>query len=163
MVSHHIYAEWQNLALLPVVGCHAGQAIFSAQTSAGRLLILQRGAAAIVREAIEIAGRSNPGTVFGELFARQDWNGNLATLECSEFRVNNAAALPNNYTIPLILVTTILAQPHDGSELAVSSASGFQADELGAAANQTIDETQNHFTENSGNLIYAGYPYDPYK
>jgi hypothetical protein len=52
---------------------HSGHAFFSAQTSAGRLMILQKGAAAIVKEAIEIAGRSNPDAVFGELFTRRDW------------------------------------------------------------------------------------------
>lgn len=160
MASHDICSECQSMALLPVLGSNSGQAIFSAKTSAGRLLILQKGAAAIVKEAIEIAGRSNPGTVFGELFARQSWTG---TVECSEFQANDAAALPNEYTIPLILVTTVLAQPIGGSHLTVRSTSGFQAGESGGASSRTVDETQKHFTENSGNLVYAGYPYDPYK
>jgi hypothetical protein len=86
MTSHHHDTEWQNFALLPTVDGHSGHAFFSAQTSAGRLMILQKGAAAIVKEAIEIAGRSNPDAVFGELFTRRDWIGNLATCEPSDFR-----------------------------------------------------------------------------
>ena len=163
MASHRGDTEWQNLALLPVVGCHSGQAIFSAKTSAGRLIILQKGAAAIIEEAIKIAGRSNPNAVFGELFARQDWAGNLATFEPSEFRVNDAAALSSQYTIPLILVTTVLAQPRDGSNFAARPTDGLRTNELGAASNQSVGGMQKPLTDNSGNLIYAGYPYDPYK
>lgn len=56
-----------------------------------------------------------------------------------------------------------LAQPRDSSYFVVRSTSDFQAGGLGAASNQTIEETQELLAESSGNLIYAGYPYDPYK
>lgn len=69
----------------------------------------------------------------------------------------------NQNTIPLILATKVLAQPRDGSHFVVRSPSEFQASELEAASNQTVEETQELFAESSGNLIYAGYPYDPYK
>jgi hypothetical protein len=49
MASHHGNAEWHKLASLPAQRCQSGQAIFSAKTSAGRLMILQKGAAAIIK------------------------------------------------------------------------------------------------------------------
>lgn len=124
-------------------------------------MILQKGAAAIVKEAIEIAGRSNPDAVFGELFTRRDWIGNLATCEPSDFRANVTATPSSEYTIPLILVTTVLAQPREVSNFAVRLNSGLKAAELSAATIQSTEETPQ--TEDSGNLIYAGYPCDPYK
>ena len=35
--------------------------------------------------------------------------------------------------------------------------------EHGAASGQAVEEPQELWGESSGNLIYAGYPYDPYK
>jgi hypothetical protein len=164
MASYHGNTEWQNQALLPFLGRHSGHAIFSAKTSAGRLMILQKGAAAIIKEAIEIAGRSEPNALFGQLFLSQAWAGDLTTIESSEFRVDDVAALSSERTIPLILVTTVLAQARERSHFAVPLADRFRARELGAASNQCLEETQTHSTaDDSGNLIYAGYPYDPYK
>jgi hypothetical protein len=89
--------------------------------------------------------------VFGELFARQDWGGDLAVLDSPEFCIKDATEL--------ILVTTVLAQVREGYNFAVRPTRGLRGKELGAASNQSVVETQ----EDTGNLIYAGYPYDPYK
>ena len=58
-----------RLGALAIVTYQSGENVLTAGSKTGRLLILKKGAVAIVKETIEIAKVSEPGAVFGELSA----------------------------------------------------------------------------------------------
>jgi len=61
-------AAFQNsLASLPLVTYQPGETVIADGSRTGRLLILRKGAVAIVKEDTEIAKVAEPGAVFGEL------------------------------------------------------------------------------------------------
>src|SRR5262249_48924511 len=57
----------RKLATLPLTTYQAGETVLSATSTTGRLLILKQGAVAVVKEGVEIARVTEPGSVFGEL------------------------------------------------------------------------------------------------
>jgi CRP-like cAMP-binding protein len=57
----------KSVAALPVVTYQAGETVLVDGSRTGRLLILKKGAVAIVKEDTEIARVTEPGAVFGEL------------------------------------------------------------------------------------------------
>ena len=69
--------------------------MLAAGSRTGQLLILSKGAVAIVKDATEIAKVTEPGAVFGELSALLDQphTADVRALEPSQFHVANAAAL----------------------------------------------------------------------
>ena len=83
----------KRLAALPIITYHAGEIVFAAGSKTGRLLILRKGAVAIVKEAIEAAKVTEPGAVFGELSALLDQphTADVRVLETSQFHVADAA------------------------------------------------------------------------
>ena len=62
----------QRLGALPVTTYQAGERVLVAGSKTGRLLILKKGAVAIVKDNIEIAKAAEAGAVFGELSALLD-------------------------------------------------------------------------------------------
>jgi CRP/FNR family transcriptional regulator, cyclic AMP receptor protein len=85
----------KRLGALPLVTYQAGENVLTAGSRTGRLLILKKGAVAIVKETIEIARVSEPGAVFGELSALLDQPhaADVRALETSQFHVADASAL----------------------------------------------------------------------
>src|SRR5688572_14070209 len=83
----------KRLAALPLATYQAGQAVFSAGSKTGLLLILKKGSVAIIKEAVEIAKVDEPGTVFGETAALMGEPHTLEVraIENSEFHVADAA------------------------------------------------------------------------
>jgi len=77
----------KRLATLPLATYQAGETVLAAGSRSGRLLILRKGAVAIVKEAIEIAKVAEPGAVFGELSALLDQphTADVRALETSQF------------------------------------------------------------------------------
>src|SRR6266702_2305888 len=59
----------ERLAALPVTSYQAGETVIAAGSRTDRLLILKKGAVAIVKEGVEIAKVTEPGAMFGELSA----------------------------------------------------------------------------------------------
>src|SRR5215472_3724090 len=60
--------ESQNsLATFPLVTFRAGETVIASGSKTGRLLILRKGAVAILKENTEIARVGEPGAIFGEL------------------------------------------------------------------------------------------------
>jgi CRP-like cAMP-binding protein len=57
----------KSVAALPVVTYQAGETVVAEGSRTGRLLILEKGVVAIVKEDTEIAQVAEPGAVFGEL------------------------------------------------------------------------------------------------
>ena len=86
-------AVLQRIATLPIAIHEAGEIVFAAGTTTGRLLILTKGAVTIEKEGTEIAKVTELGAVFGELSAllNQPHTADVRTLEASEFRVARRA------------------------------------------------------------------------
>src|SRR6266568_5147871 len=111
----------KRLAALPLATYQAGETVFAAGSRTGRLLILRKGAVAIVKEAIEIAKVAEPGAVFGELSALLDQphTADVRALETSQFHVADAADLLAQDPIALLYVAVVLARRLDGANQAL--------------------------------------------
>jgi CRP/FNR family cyclic AMP-dependent transcriptional regulator len=99
------------LADLPLATYSAGEAVITAGSKSGRLLILKKGAVAILMGSTEIARVTEPGAVLGEISALLDQphGADVRTLEDSEFYIADAALLRKD-PIAVFHVARILAQ-----------------------------------------------------
>jgi CRP/FNR family transcriptional regulator, cyclic AMP receptor protein len=115
-------AAFQNsLASLPLVTYQAGETVIANGSRTGRLLILKKGAVAIVKEDTEIAQVAEPGAVFGELsvLLDQPHTADVHALETSQFHIANATALLAQNPIAALYVATVLAHRLDGANHAL--------------------------------------------
>jgi CRP/FNR family transcriptional regulator, cyclic AMP receptor protein len=103
-------AVLERIATLPLTTHQAGEIIFAAGTTTGRLLIFTKGTVSIEKEGMEIAKVTEPGAVFGGLSAllNQPHSAEVRTLEISEFRVAHAELLEEDSVFAY--VAAILAQ-----------------------------------------------------
>src|ERR1700685_1877213 len=111
-------AAWQkSIAELPLATYGAGKTVLQEGTKTGRLLILKKGAVAVVKSGVEIAKVAEPGAVFGELSALLDQphGADVRTLEASEFHVADATTLLGQDPVALLYVTMLLARRLDGA------------------------------------------------
>src|SRR5215467_11430245 len=79
LARHGGYAMWidaagfqKSLAALPLATCQAGETVLTDGSRTGRLLILKTGNVVVVKEGVEIATVTEPGTVSGEISALLD-------------------------------------------------------------------------------------------
>ena len=107
----------RKLATLPLETYQAGETVLSAASTTGRLLILKKGAVAVVKEGVEIARVTEPGAVFGELsvLLDQPHTADVRALEVSQFHVADAATILRVDPIALLYVATVLAQRLDSA------------------------------------------------
>jgi CRP/FNR family cyclic AMP-dependent transcriptional regulator len=154
----------KRLAALPLATYQAGETVFAAGSRTGRLLILRKGAVAIVKEAIEIAKVAEPGAVFGELSALLDQphTADVRALETSQFHVADAAALLAQDPIALLYVAVVLARRLDGANQAlIELKSQVQAGQPPSVIGKTVEKMEGLLGD-SGASLYAGDPYDSY-
>jgi CRP/FNR family cyclic AMP-dependent transcriptional regulator len=154
----------KRLAALPLATYQAGETVFAAGSRTGRLLILRKGAVAIVKEAIEIAKVAEPGAVFGELSALLDQphTADVRALETSQFHVADAASLLGQDPIALLYVAVVLARRLDGANQAlIELKSQVQAGQPPSVIGKTVEKMEGLLGE-SGAGLYAGDPYDSY-
>jgi CRP/FNR family cyclic AMP-dependent transcriptional regulator len=154
----------KRLAALPLATYQAGETVFAAGSRTGRLLILRKGAVAIVKEAIEIAKVAEPGAVFGELSALlgQPHTADVRALETSQFHVADAAALLAQDPIALLYVAVVLARRLDGANQAlIELKSQVQAGQPPSVIGKTVEKMEGLLGD-SGASLYAGDPYDSY-
>jgi len=146
---------WEKrLAVLPLERYEAGETVFAEGTKTGRLLILQKGAVAIVKNGIEIATVAEPGAMFGELSALLDQphGADVHTLEPSDFYVAEAAHLLRD-PAALIYVTMVLARRLD-----VANQGLFELkNQLGAGEPASLVEQTVGRIEGLLNAIGVGY------
>jgi len=149
-------ATSRNWPVFPAPVSHAGQLILAANTNAAEVAILRRGAAAIVKEAIEIVRASDPSAAFGELSVLPDETANLPAFCDTAVRTQRSP-------VPLIYVATILVRRPVGAQTVdqVINQAGIRVPR--PAITKTIDGSEEQLAASSGNLVYAGYPYDPFK
>jgi CRP-like cAMP-binding protein len=84
-----------SIAALPVVTYQIGETVIAYGSRTARLLILKKGAVAIIKEDTEIAKVTEPGAVFGELSILLDHptKVDVRALEPSQFHVADATDL----------------------------------------------------------------------
>ena len=109
--KHPAAALEKILAVLPLTTYPAGETILKAGSKTGRLLILNRGSVAIIKDSVEIARVAHPGAVIGELSALLDQphTADVRALEDSQFHVAEPALLEKD-PVALLHVARILAQ-----------------------------------------------------
>ena len=135
----------KRLDALPVVTYQAGENVLIAGSRTGRLLILKKGAVAIIKETIEIAKVAEPGAVFGELSALLDQPhaADVCALETSQFHVADADALLMQDPVVLLYVAAVLARRLDAANNAlIELKSQVQAGQPRSEISETIDEIE---------------------
>jgi CRP/FNR family transcriptional regulator, cyclic AMP receptor protein len=111
----------ERLAGLSLVKCQTGETVLTAGSTTGRLLVLRSGAVEVVKDGVQIAKVSAPGSVFGELavLLDQPHTADVRTLEQCEFHVADAPALLAGDPTVALYVAAILAQRLDGANRAL--------------------------------------------
>ena len=155
----------RKLATLPLETYQAGETVLSAASTTGRLLILKEGAVAVVKEGVEIARVTEPGAVFGELsvLLDQPHTADVRALEASQFHVADAATILRVDPIALLYVATVLAQRLDSANRGLLELKRqVQAGEPRSVIGRTVEKIEEVLGATGANLMYAGYPYDPF-
>jgi len=149
----------QRLAAHSIATYRAGETVLSAASTTGRLLIRKEGAVPVVKEGVEIAKVTEPGAVFGELSA---WLGQGHTEE-SKFHVVSTAAPLMQDPVALPYVATVVERREDSANRAQAELKRqIQDGQLSSITRKTIDKIEELLGASGGNLVYAGYPYDPF-
>jgi CRP/FNR family transcriptional regulator, cyclic AMP receptor protein len=155
----------KRLSALPIATYQAGESVLAAGATTGQLLILKKGAVSIVKETIEIAKVTEVGAVLGELSALLDQphTADVRALEPSEFYVADATALLAEDPVVLLYVSAVLAQRLDRANRAVIELKNqFQAGQPPSRISKAIDKLQELLGPSGADLVYAGYPFNPY-
>jgi CRP-like cAMP-binding protein len=145
-----------TFATLPVASFQTGETVLAAGSRTGRLLILKKGAVAVIKEGVEIAKVSEPGAVFGELsiLLDQSHTADVRALEDSQFHIADEDLLAKN-PLTFIYISTVLARRLNYANRAlIELKRQLHAGEPQSVIAETIAEIE-------CNLVYAGYPYNP--
>ena len=154
----------KRFAAFPLATYQAGETVIATGSRTGRLLMLRKGAVAIVKEAIEIAKVTEAGAVFGELSALLDQphTADVRALETSQFHVADAALLLHD-PVALLCVAAVLARRLEGANQAlIELKSQIQAGQPSSVIGKTVEKIEGLLDPGGASLVYAGYPYDPY-
>jgi len=155
----------KSLSALPLVTYEAGETVIADGSRTGRLLILRRGAVAIVKDETEIATVAEPGAVFGELsiLLDQPHAADVLALETSQFHVAEATSLLTHNPIAVLYVATVLAHRLDGANHALIQLKGqLHAGQPHSVVVQTVARMEGLLAVSGASLVYAGYPFDPH-
>src|SRR5215472_4907228 len=155
----------KSVAALPVVTYQAGEIVIAEGSRTGRLLILEKGVVAIVKENTEIAQVAEPGAVFGELSVLLDkpHTAEVRALETSRFHVANATTLFAQDPIAVLYVATTLARRLDAANhVLIQVKSQLKAGQPNSVVAQTVSKIEGLLAVSGASLVYAGYPFDPF-
>ena len=155
--------EFRNgLSRLPVLSFQPGEMVLAAGSATGRLLVLRQGAVEILRDGIQIARVSDAGAVFGELAALLNLphTADVRALEQCEFSVADATTLLTESPTTLLYVAALLARRLDGANTALLQVKRQLRDSK--SHNEIAKSVANLEELLSGNLVYSGYPYNPF-
>jgi CRP-like cAMP-binding protein len=111
-----------SIATLPLVTYQAGETVIADGSRTARVLILTKGAVAIVKEDTEIAKVTAPGAVFGELsvLLNQPNKLEVRALETSQFQVADAAVLLRQNPIAIHVAMALARQLDNANDLQAS-------------------------------------------
>jgi len=155
----------RKLADLPLATYEDGEAVLTAASSTGRLLILKNGAVAVIKEGVEIGNVTEPGAVFGEISVLQDrpHTADVIAVRASQFYVADAATQFMQDPVVLRYVAAVLARRLDGANLAlIELKRQLQAGEPRIVIGKTVERIEEMLCASGASLVYAGYPYDPF-
>src|SRR5215475_12631660 len=155
----------KSLAALPIATYQPGETPLTAGSKTGLLLILKEGAVAVFKDGIEIAKVTEPGAVFGELSALLDQphTAEVRALETTQFHVASTAVPLTQDPIVLLYVARVLARRVDSANRAlIELKPQVQAGESTSVTGKTVDRVEEALGASGGNLVYGGYPYDPF-
>jgi CRP/FNR family transcriptional regulator, cyclic AMP receptor protein len=154
----------KKLATLPLATYQAGETVISASSKTGLLLILRKGAVAVVKDGVDIAKVTEPGAVFGELsvLLDQPHTADVRALEVSQFYVADAAKFMQD-PIVLLYIAAVMARRLDAAnEALIELKHQVQAGEPGAVIGKTVEKMEGLLGASGASLVYAGYPTDPF-
>jgi CRP-like cAMP-binding protein len=149
----------KSLAALPIAAYQPGETVLTAGSKTGLLLMLKKGAVAIVRGGIEMAKVTEPGTVFGELSALLDQphTADVRALETTEFYVANANALLVRNPVALLYVAAVLARRLDtANRTLIELKSQFQVGRPRSDIEKTVDKMEGLLGSSGASLTDAG-------
>jgi CRP/FNR family cyclic AMP-dependent transcriptional regulator len=153
----------RKLAGFPIATYQAGETVLTAASTTGRLLILRKGAVAVLNEGVKIATVTEPGAVFGELsvLLDQPHMADVRALEASQFHVADAATLLRVDPIALLYVATVLARRlDDANQALIELRRQVQAGQPRSVIEQTVEKMEGLLGASGANLVHARYPYD---
>jgi CRP/FNR family transcriptional regulator, cyclic AMP receptor protein len=157
----------RTLASLPVVKHPAREVVLTAGSKTGKLLFLRGGAVEIVKDGVQIANVSAPGSVFGEqaLLLDQPHTADVRTVEKSEFYVADATAmLANDPSVALYVAATLARRLDAANRSLIEVKRQLQADEPRSVISKTVEKVEELLSYSDGaSLVYGGYPYDPFR
>ena len=155
----------KSLAMLPVSTYEPGEMVIAAGATTGKLLFLRQGEVEVLREGTQIARISEPGSVFGELAVLLDkpHTADVRALERSEFNVADGATLLGSDPAATLYIAAILAGRLDGANRAlIEIKRQLETGKPRAAIARTVDRIADLLSSSGANLVYAGYPYNPF-
>ena len=155
----------QSLSAPSIASDFAGETVLSAASTVDRLLMLKGGVVPVVKEGVEVATETEPGAVFGKLWAwlDQPHTADFHPLEESEFHVVNTAASLMDNPVTLPYVAMVVKGPEDSTDRAkVELKQHVPVGELSSITHKTINKIEESLGASGGNLVYGGYPYDPF-
>ena len=156
----------RRLAGLPVVKHSAREAVLTAGSKTGQLLFLRSGAVEVIKDGVQIANVSTPGSVFGEqaILLDQPHTADVRTLEQSQFYVADAQAMLANPTVALYVAATLARRLDAANRSLVEVKRQLQADEPRSVISKTVEKVEDLLSySDDASLVYSGYPYDPFR
>jgi CRP-like cAMP-binding protein len=155
----------RRLAGLPVVKHPAREAVLSAGSKTDKLFFLRSGAVEVVKDGVQIASVSAPGSVFGEqaVLLNRPHTADVRTLEESDFYVADAPAILTGDPTVALYVAAILARRLDAANRSfVEVKRQLQAGEPRSVIAKTVEKVA-ELLSGDVSLVYAGYPFDPFQ
>ena len=157
----------KRLAGLPVIKHPARHVVLGTGSKTGRLFFLKNGAVEVIKDGVQIANVSAPGSVFGEqaVLLDQPHSADVRTLQQSEFYVADAPAILAGDPTVALYVAAILARRLDAANRSLIEVKGqVQAGEPLAVIGKSVEKMEEALSySDDASLVYAGYPYDPFR
>jgi CRP/FNR family transcriptional regulator, cyclic AMP receptor protein len=146
----------KTFATLPTATLQAGEIVFLSGSRTGRLMILKKGAVAVIKDGVEIAKVSEPGAVFGELsiLLDQPHTADVRTVHASEFYVATESLLAQDQLACIYIATVLAKRVNSANSALIELKRQLHAGEPQSVIAETIAEID-------CSLVYAGYPFNP--
>jgi CRP/FNR family cyclic AMP-dependent transcriptional regulator len=155
----------ESLAMLPISTYEPGETVIAAGATTGKLLLLREGVVEVARKGTQIARISEPGSVFGELAVLLDkpHTADVRAVERSVFSVADGATLLTSDPAATLYIAAILAARLDAANVAlIEIKRQVETGKPRVAIAQTVEKIADLLSSGGGNLVYSGYPYDPF-